>query len=449
MSLPVAGPMATPPRPAVDPRAGAVGEALRDALTEPGADAELAGFYAARGERPLWVEHRRLRPEAREVVRLAAAAGAEGLDPANYPPERLQAALRAAASGRAADLAQAELALSTALAGYASDLHRTRPAAEILYSDHALPPPGLSRRAALQTLAAAGSLKAGLGSLQRMNPYYARLRAALAEERARGGRNVVLLRANLERARALPPELGRRYILVDVTAQRLWAYENGRPIDSMKVVIGKPSEPTPVMAALVRYAVFRPYWNVPTDLVAGSVAPKVLKQGLGYFRGQRLEALSDWSDQARPLDPAQVDWRAVAAGRRELRVRQLPGVDNMMGRVKFMFPNELGVYLHDTPLRALFTGDERLASAGCVRLEDAPRLARWLLGEAAVAAGEAPGPPETRVDLARPVPVYIVYFTAAPTPQGISLRKDIYGRDQALIAQLATPDARPSLLASR
>jgi murein L,D-transpeptidase YcbB/YkuD len=201
------------------------------------------------------------------------------------------------------------------------------------------------------------------------------------------------------------------------------------------------------MAALVRYAVFRPYWNVPPDLVTASVAPKVLAQGLGYFRPQRLEALSDWSDRPRPLDPARIDWRAIAAGR-ELRVRQLPGPDNMMGQMKFMFPNELGVYLHDSPLKALFSGEERLNSAGCVRLEDAPRLARWLLDAQTVAAGQAAGPPETRADLAEPVPVYLLYLTAAPTQTGLSFRRDIYGRDAALIAQLDRGRPGP-LLASR
>jgi murein L,D-transpeptidase YcbB/YkuD len=149
-----------------------------------------------------------------------------------------------------------------------------------------------------------------------------------------------------------------------------------------------------------------------------------------------------------------VNWRAVAAGKKDIRVRQLPGPGNMMGQVKFMFPNELGVYLHDSPLRDLFGGDERLASAGCVRLEDATRLATWLLDESVVAEGEEPGPPETRVDLPSPVPVYLVYFTAAPTSQGLSLRKDIYGRDPALIAQLeggstASASIDPPKLASR
>lgn len=100
-----------------------------------------------------------------------------------------------------------------------------------------------------------------------------------------------------------------------------------------------------------------------------------------------------------------------------------------MGAVKFMLPNPLGIYLHDTPDKAAFRQSERLLSSGCVRVEDAPRLARWLFNGA---APKPSGAPEERVDLPKPVPVYIAYLTAAPTPTGIAFRKDIYGRDSSV-----------------
>jgi len=443
MSMPVSGPTAATAAVAA-PHPDPLGEILARRLATPAADPDLAAFYAGRGQRPLWSEHGRLDPAAGQLIARLQDAAADGLDERAYQPQKLQALARRAASGRPADLARAELALSTALADWGADLHRPRPAADLLYSDPQLRPPALSRGQVLRAVADAPSLSAGLAEVGRMNPIYRRLRAALAE--TRDGPDAVLIRANLDRARALPTDLGRRHILVDIAAQRLSAYEDGQELFSMKVVVGKPAEPTPTMAALVRYAVFRPYWNVPPDLLAKSMAPKVATQGMTYFRRQRLEALSDWSDQPRRLNPAKVDWRAVAAGRQTLRVRQLPGRDNMMGQVKFMFPNELGVYLHDSPLRALFAGQERLASAGCVRLEDAPRLARWLLGDAVAAEARRPGPPETRADLAEPVPVYLVYFTADPTTERLSKRRDVYHRDPALIAQLEAASTR---LASR
>jgi len=247
-----------------------------------------------------------------------------------------------------------------------------------------------------------------------------------------------LLRLNLERARALPSQLGRKYVLVDAAAARLWMYEDGQAVGSMRVVVGKPTEQTPMMAAMMRYVTLNPYWNVPPDLVRERIAQGVLKQGPGFVKSRRYEVLSDWTDNAQRLDPKSVDWAAVAAGRREVRVRQLPGADNAMGRMKFMFPNDLGIYLHDTPDRSLLKEEGRLFSAGCVRVEDAPRLARWLFGTAPRAQG---GEPEQRVNLPEPVPVYITYLTAAPEPQGVALRPDVYSRDPR---QLAALNARPA-----
>jgi murein L,D-transpeptidase YcbB/YkuD len=248
-----------------------------------------------------------------------------------------------------------------------------------------------------------------------------------------------LLRLNLERARALPSQLGRRYVLVDAAAARLWMYEDGRAVDSMRVVVGKPSEPTPMMAATIRYLTLNPYWNIPQDLVRRRVAEGALREGPSFLAGRRYEIMSDWTDDAVRVDPATVDWRGVAAGRQELRVRQLPGPDNAMGRMKFMFPNELGVYLHDTPERSLLREEGRLFSSGCVRLEDAPRLARWLFGQAPRASGSAP---EQRVDLPEPVPVYLTYMTAAPEPDGVALRPDVYNRDPVQLAALEAPAPR-------
>jgi L,D-transpeptidase YcbB len=182
-----------------------------------------------------------------------------------------------------------------------------------------------------------------------------------------------------------------------------------------------------MMAGLMRYAVVNPYWNVPPDLVRTRVAPKVLDGGLTYFRSKHYEVLSGWSADAHVIAPQQVDWAGVAAGKEDLRVRQLPGGDNMMGRVKFMFPNDLGVYLHDTPDKQLFKDGERRFSSGCVRVEDAPRLARWLFGKNLTTRS---GKPEQQVDLPDPIPVYITYLTAVPGEQGIIFREDAYGRDR-------------------
>jgi murein L,D-transpeptidase YcbB/YkuD len=253
------------------------------------------------------------------------------------------------------------------------------------------------------------------------------------------GETRTLLRLNLERARALPAQLGRRYVLVDAAAARLWMYQDGEAVDSMRVAVGKPSEATPMMAAMIRTLTLNPYWNVPPDLVRKRIAPGVVSEGPGLLRNLRYEVLSDWSNDARKLNPSEVDWRSVLNGQREVRVRQLPGGNNAMGKMKFMFPNELGIYLHDTPDRSVLREEERLVSAGCVRLEDAPRLARWLFGQAPRARGTTP---EQDLNLPEPVPIYITYLTVAPEPQGVALRPDVYNRDPAQLASLSRPQPR-------
>ena len=243
-----------------------------------------------------------------------------------------------------------------------------------------------------------------------------------------------LIETNLDRARALAVPARGRYLLVDAAAAQLWMYEDGQPVDSMRVIVGKPTEQTPMLAAFVRYAVVNPYWNVPPDLVQRRIATNVLERGLSYLTQNRYEILSGWTHDAERLDPATIDWAEVAAGRRELRVRQLPGQGNMMGDVKFMMSDELGIYLHDTPDRSLFNSADRRLSSGCVRLEDADRLAQWLIGDA---PGVQSARPEQRVDLPEPVPVFITYFTAAPTESGIVFREDVYGRDRTVLAGIA------------
>jgi|GEM_PF-200328 len=239
-----------------------------------------------------------------------------------------------------------------------------------------------------------------------------------------------LIRLNLERARVLPGPM-TRHIVVDAAAARLWLYKDGEQQGTMRVIVGQPTQQTPMLAGMMRYATLNPYWNVPSDLVQNRIAPKVLDGQ--SFKGMNYEALSDWTANATILDPKKIDWKAVAAGQ-DLRVRQLPGRSNAMGRMKFMFPNDLGIYLHDTPDKALFDKPGRRFSSGCVRLEDAPALGKWLFGKALVAESDAP---EQHIPLPEPVPVYLTYLTVAPTETNIAFIDDAYGRDEAPTAQFA------------
>lgn len=245
--------------------------------------------------------------------------------------------------------------------------------------------------------------------------------------------NVLLL--NLERARRLPrtTETGR-YVLVDAGAARLWMFENGRPVDSMRVIVGTKETETPMMAALLRFVSVNPYWNTPPDFAQKNVAPHVLAEGLKYLEERDYQVLSDWTDDATPIDPATVDWQAVADGRSNVRLRRGPGPWNSMGDMKFMMPNDFGIYLHDVPdaSKALFKTEDRWISNGCIRLEDADRFAKWLFGH--VPKGQDPKA-EENIDLPEPVPVYVTYMTAEAGPNGARFRADPYNRDPALLAR--------------
>jgi murein L,D-transpeptidase YcbB/YkuD len=273
-----------------------------------------------------------------------------------------------------------------------------------------------------------------------MHPFYGELRQALANHQFADDHERQLLMLNLERARALPGGK-QRYILVNAAQQRLYMYDKGQLVDSMVVVVGKPKYPTPMMTAYVRFASLNPYWYVPPDLAAERIAPNVVKRGLRYLDDLGYQVMSDWVDDPTIIDPKTIDWKAVADGKVEVRIRQLPGPHNSMGRMKFMFPNDAGVYLHDNPERELFTEASRLYSGGCIRLEDAARLGRWLFGYDL--DWESAGT-EQQVPLKTLVPVYVTYLTAMPEGSSIAYYDDVYGRDAARLAATSSSSASSS-----
>ena len=195
-----------------------------------------------------------------------------------------------------------------------------------------------------------------------------------------------------------------RSVIVDTASARLFMVEDGRVVDSMRVIVGKPEAATPTIKSTLYYATLNPYWNVPVEMARTLIARNVLKQGPSYLREKGYEIVSGFMENPRILSPDSVDWQAVAAGREKVFVRQRPGPANSMGQMKFAFANDDGIFLHDTPRKELFDEAQRMLSAGCVRLEDAPRFARWLLGrDPAMDSAE----PERHVALPRPVPILI------------------------------------------
>ena len=384
----------------------------------------VARFYATRDGAPLWLKNSADGGAARELIGILRRAALDGMPSGPSVAAQADAMIARAQGGDPAAIAAADKLLSAAWVEYVQALQT--PPAGMTYADQWVAPRRDSAATILARAAAAPSLVDHVRTVAEVNPLYAQLRdAAWSSAEANGGSLDPRVLASLERARAVPPE--GRYVMVDTAGAQLYMIENGRIVDSMKVIVGKAdaSTQTPMVASTIYYATLNPYWHVGQDMVRSLIARNVIGQGLGYLRSHGYQVLSaDGSGEL--LDPAKVNWHAVAAGQELVRVRQLPGPGNSMGRIKIGFPNSDDIYLHDTPNKNLFAQEDRNLSHGCVRLEDAERLGRWLLGRDAEAASAEP---EQQVLLPKPAPIYMTYLTAHVEDGRLAFVDDIYGRD--------------------
>ena len=237
------------------------------------------------------------------------------------------------------------------------------------------------------------------------------------------------LTLNMERWRWLPESLGDRHILVNVPTYQLDVYENGQVVLPMRVVAGKKDNPTPIFMDKMENVVFSPYWNVPPSIARNETIPAAMRDP-GYLDRNNMEVVKG----RHVVDPWSVSWSAVAAG--NYTIRQRPGEKNALGHVKFLFPNQFDVYLHDTPAESLFARTDRSFSHGCVRIEKPEELAEYVLRSQPEWTRERIraamfGGVEKWVTLKEPLPVYILYMTAWVDPDGaVQFREDIYGHDQ-------------------
>jgi murein L,D-transpeptidase YcbB/YkuD len=248
-------------------------------------------------------------------------------------------------------------------------------------------------------------------------------------------KRIAQIALNMERWRWLPRDLGERYVLVNIPEMRLDVYEGDRVPLTMRVVVGKSDTPTPIFNDEMTYLVFSPYWNVPPSIAEGETLPSVISDP-GFLARNNMEILDS---SGNVVDPSSVDLSDPKA----YRFRQRPGTDNSLGLVKFMFPNQFNVYLHDTPADSLFERAARSLSHGCVRVEDPVALAEYALSDQsgwdrdriseAMHAGE-----EKTVKLKTPIPVYLGYWTARVRPDNtIQFRPDVYEIDRRLTVRLA------------
>lgn len=397
----------------------AIAAALRDQ-----ADGEAKRFYAERGYRPLWVRAGKIGASAETLLAWLDSAALDGLKPSSYRTDRLRQQVALARSGDPQAVARAELALTDSFARYVRDMRRPGKDRTI-YADKALKPKRPETLTVLRAAAFPKNFDAYVNDMGWMSEHYVRLRNLVGHAQTRGAAkaDIARLRLNLDRARVLPGPWVH-HVVVDASSGQLFYYGSGKRAGMMKVVVGAPETSTPMLAGKLQWAILNPYWNVPDYLAQRNVAPKVLAGR--SLASLRMEALSDWGPNPRPLADAEIDWPAVASGDQLLRLRELPGGNNSMGRVKYLFPNKEGIYLHDTPDRDLFKKDDRHFSNGCIRLENAAELGLWLLQRSIATKSKTP---EQAVALPVQVPVYLTYITAVATDRGVAFRPDVYGRD--------------------
>jgi L,D-transpeptidase YcbB len=258
--------------------------------------------------------------------------------------------------------------------------------------------------------------------------------ATIAQLNVPVGRRIQQISLNLERWRWLPAELGERHVLVNIPEYRLEVWDRGKVPVSMRVVVGKKDTPTPIFNDDMTHVVFSPYWNVPPDIVKNETIPQALRDPASLER-MNMEVLDK---SGNPVDPSSIDVDNAGA----YRFRQRPGSSNALGFVKFMFPNQFNVYLHDTPSDSLFARAVRSFSHGCVRLEQPEQLAQYVLADQpdwtaerireAMHSGQ-----EKTVKLNGALPVYLGYWTARVSADGIlQFRDDLYGVDARQLSLL-------------
>jgi L,D-transpeptidase YcbB len=266
----------------------------------------------------------------------------------------------------------------------------------------------------------------GKGSLAALN--------ISVEERIAG------IEANLERWRWLSDDLGERYIKVNIANFELQVVENDQPVFISRAIVGRPYRETPVFSSRMNHLVFAPTWTVPPTILWQDVIPAVRKNP-AYLAQKNMQVLRR---DGSVVDPSSIDWKNVNRSNFPYMVRQAPGKDNALGDVKFMFPNQYSVYIHDTPTRNLFVHADRSFSSGCIRISKPLELAEYLLKDKkewtpeqikrVIAQGR-----ERTVFITEPISVHILYLTAWADAEGtVHFGKDIYNRDKPLLNALKT-----------
>ena len=389
--------------------------------------AEVAAFYRMRGFAPLWIEGGTA--SARAVIAIDYLRGVEneGLDHHDYATAVMPASIDAVA------LAESELTLTATILKYARDATNGRIAFSRVSADVDYPPKITNARDILAEIAAAADVGGALASFNPPQPGYKALRAKLAElrgdkqdSRAISSTSAIdavdTIIANMERWRWMPRDLGHDYVMVNIPNYKLTLMHNGSSYWHSNIVVGAPDSPTPLISASMKSITINPIWHVPQSLVDEYLPALKHDPELATRMGLKIEA--------------------GAGGK--TRIYQLPGDLNVLGRVRFNFPNKFQVYQHDTDDKRLFGQDLRDSSHGCMRVENPFAYGAALLSLVAPNDGYSEqrlrgfiGDSEMQIELPVPIPVHLMYQTAFVDDDGhLVISNDIYGLDARLLAAL-------------
>ena len=432
-----------------------VGEAVRSAIQARLSEKSPTGreqsavvdYYSGPEVHLLWVDENGLSPRAKTLMEEIAKADDYGLRSSAYDlpkPDGFDATNPAATDW----LADAEIKITLAALHYARDARggRLNPTqlSPNLNPTIVLPEP----RLVLSSIATHDPA-VYLRSLHPPHPQFEALRQKLIELRSKKTNEALattrLIVLNMERWRWLPNDLGSFYVIVNVPEFMLRVTANGEQGFTARVVVGRPDTQTPIFSNKMQEIVFNPYWNVPNSIKSREVLPSTQRR-TGWFSGGGWDTSVfkrhnlRVSKAGREIDPTKIDWKGVDI--RTLDIYQPPGPGNVLGKVKFMFPNKHDVYMHDTPMRFAFDEPTRAESHGCVRVEKPDQLALLILkrdqewSQAKVASAIMNGY-DRHVALKQKIPVHITYFTLRVNEDGsISNFADVYGHDARMAAAL-------------
>jgi L,D-transpeptidase YcbB len=400
--------------------------------------AAIQAFYAGRKEPALWVASEGFSTRGQAVFDELKKAEDWGLESAAFDLPKPDANLVAAQ-----ERADGEIKVGLAVLQYARFARGGRANPSDIDKDFDQKPPLPDPKIVLTDISAAAAPDAYLRSLHPKHEQFQRLQKALVEARAKPDakpEDIQRLVVNMERWRWLPEELGPVYVWINVPEFEVHVLKDGKDIHTEKVVVGKPVYATPVFSANMETIVFNPEWTVPPTIVKEDLLPKLRKKpGLFESSTAHLEILRVQKLKVRykdrPVDPSRIDWSRV--NMKLISFVQPAGPDNALGKVKFLYPNEHAVYMHDTIKRKLFDSKIRAEGHHCPRVANPEKFAEVLLKEdkswgpeqikEALAKGH-----DNKVDLDKPIPVHTTYFTAMVDDNGtVETFADIYKLDAA------------------